>query len=464
MMAQVMLRVVPLLGCLLVSNVGTLISDVLRCLTVYNTACTPVLLPLLIPYFVTGEMEITPGLIGQLVASFLAGGTAVYTAAKNRGFGVRMQGMTVGFMIMAVSSSFISGLIREEWPQLTPVMEWVMSAVGVVMGGIVGSIALKFDTAVNLVATSIIGAYSALLIVASMDLEFTSGLSMSDMASGNMGCTSIGCYGVLVGALLWALLGFCNQMALKDPAALESLENPGCYKRWLKRVWFFLKVWAEPIFTLNEVLIKIGDPEITPEGEKEAIETLKTSVFKLVAFLGNITILSCCACLLISTIELFAMGVYTRTKTMMFLGMLLLLMSLAVVAITLVGISAHLMPEGARAKRWRTKIFLLLAFIAAPCCGFMSVLCFTLGSDEYVNVPWVSEFLGISTESLMAEDSSWSSVDNEYVATAAGTSDQVRSRMCDDQGQGEGCSQMEIQAAVDQARPLLPSLPASVRF
>ena len=54
----------------------------------------------------------------------------------------------------------------------------------------------------------------------------------------------------------------------------------------------------------------------------------------------------------------------------------------------------------------------------------------------------------------MAEDSSWSSVDNEYVATAAGTSDQVRSRMCDDQGQGEGCSQMEIQAAVDQARPL----------
>ena len=160
----------------------------------------------------------------------------------------------------------------------------------------------------------------------------------------------------------------------------------------------------------------------------------------------------------------FLMDRYTRTKTMMFLGMLLLLMSLAVVAITLVGISAHLMPEGARAKRWRTKIFLLLAFIAAPCCGFMSVLCFTLGSDDYVNVPWVSEFLGISTESLMAEDSSWSSVDNEYVATAAGTSDQVRSRMCDDQGQGEGCSQMEIQAAVDQARPLPPSLPASVRF
>jgi hypothetical protein len=192
MMAQIMLRVVPLMGCAFIANMGALIADVVRMITVYNTACTPVMLPLLIPYFLSGDLEITPAFCSQLAGSMLAGGTAVYCAAKNRGFGIRMQGMTIGFMVMAVSSSFISGWIRTEYPEVTPAMEWVMSGVGVAFGGIVGAIALKFNMAVNLVATALMGAYSALLIVASMDLPFTRGLSVEAMTTGEMGCSDIG--------------------------------------------------------------------------------------------------------------------------------------------------------------------------------------------------------------------------------------------------------------------------------
>ena len=38
MLAQIMLRVVPLLGCTFLANMGALISDVTRAITVYNTA------------------------------------------------------------------------------------------------------------------------------------------------------------------------------------------------------------------------------------------------------------------------------------------------------------------------------------------------------------------------------------------------------------------------------------------
>jgi hypothetical protein len=456
MLSQILLRVVPLVGCALVASIGSLIADVVRMVTVYNTATTPVILPLLIPYFITGELEITPGFLSQLAGSLLAGGTAVFVAAKNRGFGIRMQGMTIGFIVMAVSSAFISGWIRTEYPDTTPAMEWIMSGIGVTLGGIIGGLALKFNQAVNLVATSFFGAYSALLIVASMDLEFTQGLSIEDMTTGKMGCSDIGCYATLVGAVLFGLFGFCNQLMLKDPAVLEALENPGCYRRWLKRFWLAMKVWGEPILTLNQTLIDIGDPDITPEGEAAAIQKFKNSMFKMLAFLGNIAVLSGSVTLLVSTIELFVMGVYSRTTNMTFLGVVLGWLSTSVTLIALLGISAHLMPAGHRAKRFRTKVFLMLAFVVTPCCGFMSLLCFTLGSNEYINVPWVAEFVGVSADGLHAEAVANST--NADVAEFAGEVAAVRSAACADPR--VACTQGDIQAAIDQVLYEMPTVAA----
>lgn len=456
MMAQVMLRIVPLVGCTVIASIGSLIADVVRMVTVYNTATTPVILPLLVPYFITGELEITPGFLSQLAGSVLAGGTAVFVAAKNRGFGIRMQGMTIGFMGMAVSSSFISGWIRTEYPEVTPAMEWVMSGIGVTFGGLIGTISLKYNQGVNLVATSFFGAYSALLIVASMDLEFTQGLSIEDMTTGNMGCADVRCYAALVGTVLFALFGFFNQLMLKDPAALESLDDPGCYKRGLQRFWLVMKVWGEPILTLNQTLVDIGDPEITPEGEAAAIQKFKNSMFKMLAFLGNIAVLTGSVTLLVSTIELFVMGVYTRTGNMTFVGLLVGALSLLVTLIALLGISAHLMPTGHRAKRLRTKVFLMLAFIATPCCGFMSLLCFTLGSNEYINVPWVAEFVGVSAEGL--GDGTVTNSTNSDVAVLAGEVAAVRSAACADPR--VACTQGDIQAAIDQVLFEMPTVAA----
>ena len=44
MIAQITLRIVPLLGCTFLANLGALISDVTRAVTVYNTAAvsTPI--------------------------------------------------------------------------------------------------------------------------------------------------------------------------------------------------------------------------------------------------------------------------------------------------------------------------------------------------------------------------------------------------------------------------------------
>ena len=109
-----------------------------------------------------------------------------------------------------------------------------------------------------------------------------------------------------------------------------------------------------------------------------------------------------------------------------------------------------------RGKRFRTKVFLMLAFIVTPCCGFLSLLCFTLGSNEYINVPWVAEFVGGSAEGL-ASGTVTNSTNND-VALLAGEVAAVRSAACSDPR--VACTQGDIQAAIDQVLYEMPTVGA----
>ena len=73
---------------------------------------------------------------------------------------------------------------------------------------------------------------------------------------------------------------------------------------------------------------------------------------------------------------------------------------------------------------------------------FMSVLCFTLGSDESVNVPWVSNFIGVSATSLGGHTDLNGTMSDE-AAMAAMEVNMVRSAACADER--VGCSQGDIQ-------------------
>lgn len=311
------------------------------------------MLPLLVPYLNNEDVNITPSFLSSLAGSALAGMTAVYCGVKNRGFGIRMQAMTIGFIILGMSSSTFTGLLSERYPRVVPVMQWALVLIGLLMGTILGAIAMKFETAVTMIATALLGAYSALLIVASMGFEFTNGLTISDIANGTTGCTIWSCHIALVAAMLFALVGFLNQITFKNPEVLEELENPGCYKRWLKRIWLGTKTFCEPIFTLNDTLIELGREGVTPEEQKVAMQTFYTSLKKLVSFLGNCTVLVTAASLFFSTIELFVTGVYLRTPSMTYLGLSFFGISLWIIATCILGVNTFLMSNDAPGKRFR---------------------------------------------------------------------------------------------------------------
>lgn len=381
----------------------------------------------------------TPAFLSALAGSALAGCTAVYCGVKNRGFGMRMQAMTIGFIILGMSSNTFRGLIAEKYPRVVPVMQWALMLLGLIIGIVLGQITMRFETAVTILATSLLGAYSALLIVASMGFEFTEGLTISDIANGTTGCTIWSCHTALVATMLFALIGIINQRTFKDPDALEMLEDPGCYKRWLKRVWLFAKTFCEPIFTLNDTLIELGRDGVTPAEEEVAMQTFYTSLKKLISFIGNCTVLVCSGSLFISTIELFIVGIYSRTASMTYLGLCILGISLYVILTTILGMFTFLLSDEAPGKRFRcvplplplpclslkrcrvttraccggvrladvmsrrTKIFLLLGFLIIPVAVCAALLCYTLADTSFGDVPWVTDFIGISAERISAE-------------------------------------------------------------
>ena len=70
-LAQITLRVVPLLGCVFLTTIGSKISNVVRIISVYNAATAPVIIPVLTPFFETG-------LINQVLQLIFASTSGVF--------------------------------------------------------------------------------------------------------------------------------------------------------------------------------------------------------------------------------------------------------------------------------------------------------------------------------------------------------------------------------------------------
>ena len=153
---------------------------------------------------------------------------------------------------------------------------------------------------------------------------------------------------------------------------------------------------------INNALDEMGN-EITPEQMAEVQAKAMQSFYQVLSFAASICALSFSCSLLVSTIELWIYGIYTRTDAMMTLGGILLLVSFCTVAGTIFGSLGYTMPPEAPARRRRLMFYLLTAMLMAPCTGMCSLLCFALSDGEFLQLPWVQEFTGINVEAYVAD-------------------------------------------------------------
>ena len=158
---------------------------------------------------------------------------------------------------------------------------------------------------------------------------------------------------------------------------------------------------VDPLFTLDKTLIILGDPEVTKDQERRAYADFLKSLFKMGSALSQVMVVWLLIALTVSTIELFIGGQYTRTGSLTSLGLVVFgicILGLCTIALGIYGQSNK--SDGSK-KVAHTKLFIALSFVTVPLTFLVSLLCYTLGNDENLYVPWVMNFLGISDE---AED------------------------------------------------------------
>eukprot|EP01052_Picozoa_sp_SAG31_P054529 SAG31_NODE_14570_length_798_cov_69.650930_1_plen_78_part_00 len=69
---------------------------------------------------------------------------------------MRVQAMSVGFIVTAMLSPFIVGYIRSEVQFAIKLIDWVMLAVSVIIGSILGSLAVAHEGPVNIGSTVVV--------------------------------------------------------------------------------------------------------------------------------------------------------------------------------------------------------------------------------------------------------------------------------------------------------------------
>ena len=91
--AQISMCIVPVVLCMFLANFGVMFSDVIRMVSVWNAASTPVLLPIVLALMSEDHFSLTVPDFLLITGAIMAGSLAVYVAANNRGFGLKLQAM-----------------------------------------------------------------------------------------------------------------------------------------------------------------------------------------------------------------------------------------------------------------------------------------------------------------------------------------------------------------------------------
>ena len=113
MLAQIMLRVVPMFLTIFISFFGHLIAHIVRGFAVFWTATAPAFMPAIQPDIDTGVMVIDVPKFLMMAGAIFAGGLAMFVSVKNRNFGMRVQ-VNEGIITLRLKDRDTA--VQSEWP------------------------------------------------------------------------------------------------------------------------------------------------------------------------------------------------------------------------------------------------------------------------------------------------------------------------------------------------------------
>eukprot|EP01052_Picozoa_sp_SAG31_P036941 SAG31_NODE_4686_length_3032_cov_1.744630_1_plen_755_part_10 len=400
-----MIRLLPMGSSAFVTFVGSKVSNMVRVGSVFWASSAPILIPSLQEMRRTGNFTVDNFMaIGSAV---YAGGMGAFVATKRKGFGIMVQGVTLGYIVSDMIKGFAMAELLRVWPGAADFMEWIEMIFTFAIGVSIGQYAKAHEDLISIAATAAMGAYVQMQVVVSMGFEFSKGLSVEAAMDGQFGCDNNGCYALLGFTLLYGLAGTYNQFKMMsvmrkmaDPDA--NWEPSGRYDRLMAK--FNMAFGA--LFELNNIIKQEG-AVLTQEEIDELAEKKKVILEKLATVGSDAAMVFMTFSVFAGVVEGFARGCFDTGMLAQF-ALLLLFIGTFTVAMAAYLIRTHIKfraPEQEGAKRRRLGIYLVLAAFLIPLCALSILLILLSGAagETPLEIAYVRNYFDINKQSPEAQ-------------------------------------------------------------
>jgi|EP01047_Picozoa_sp_COSAG01_P044075 hypothetical protein len=392
-----MLRLLPMVGCLFVTFFGNKVSTVVRVGSVFWASVAPILVPILQKIQIERSLSVSAfmGIGGALYAGFLGS----FAAVKNRSFGIMVQGVTIGYIVSSFVQGAVIGEILKAVPQAEKYVAWITMIFTMSLGFTIGKIAIQFEDIISVAATACIGAYTLLQLICSMGFSFSNNLSLFAAINGTFGCQDLTCHIVLYSIAGYAAIGTLNQVKMSRTMK-KMLQDPNfagsnAYERKLVK---FNSAFAI-VFTLNDIVKSEGDLHTKVEMDelKKKKEAIMLQIGTIVADISGVLL---SASMFTSIVEGFAMGTFPIDDgpLMKFAGALGIIGASSMYLVKY-QIQTHRLPAAERAKaNARMKTHMMLSAMLMPlvfACAMFTTL--TL-PDTPVVIPQMRKYFELEKQ------------------------------------------------------------------
>ena len=391
-----LMRLVPLVGSIIVTFFGTKISTMMRIFSVFWASAAPGIMTAIKPYVQDPNTEITVSACLGVFGGLYAGALASFASLKKRTFGMRVQGMAVGYIVSSMAQGLFVGFLLANVPAAAAYLDWINLAFTTGLGAAIGQLSVKYEDIVSIAATAVVGSYSQLQILVSTGITSLRGLSAAAMVGGAFGCHDWVCVTTLLFFALLAVAGTLNQLKMnKLLVAMEADEDFEGSNRYENLIVKLNEKFAL-FYAINDVVKEAGAMADLSQEELEKLAKKHEQLYLQIATIASdAALVVVSGSLITSVIETVFSGAL-QSAAVWGMALLITLVGGLSIALAVIAVLAHRVQDDDEREKAERK-YLYYASVLMPAQLALCILVKLSLPDSVVRIQQLQYFFDIDT-------------------------------------------------------------------
>jgi hypothetical protein len=414
--STLVLNAFPLMVSLYITFFGRFFDDLLRMVSVFFIVVFPIAAEAVKPWL-QGE-ALTFASLGvndatTLVWAVVAGCTAMYTAARRRSFGTKMQLIGVAFAGVMTFNSFYIGLLHstlnETLPGISQWFDW-FNFLFVVAASVVLIWARSLPVAGEIVASAVcasIGGFMTLqqITYIGRDLrwDLTDGLEMKKLLNEEFGCMPKAyarCVSLTTAMIIMTAVGAVTQHIMyQHHVAVQKGKHSIISFGIAKLLYNRMDSSMETLANVNQVIANMAKG-LSGEEQRTQEIALQRDLYKVMGIMVDVVMVVYSLGLGVHMCEMAWKGVFSDSGTSEFVSFVFFTLTVLCLGVAGAAMSIRFASEDIGSPPWKAKSTKYLLFVAVvwPILLFSYVFSGVIGGEEIalLDVPFINHAAGFA--------------------------------------------------------------------